>query len=181
MKRLLFVVVLLVASVNAHAQVKKCTAPDGKVTYSDILCNSSSTTMSIKNPDGNTVGNGGYQASTPSKCDVALKNYQEALARRPQYVNTAHLMPEYVAVNAICGQSTAGAQNSMTGDGKSGCESALNNYKEALASKPRSINTIHLMPESVAVNAKCGQGTIKAPENIKLTDQNGNTYRLKAH
>lgn len=177
MKRLLSVIVFIVVSVNAHAQVKKCTTPDGKVTYSDTLCNNSSTTMSIKNQNGNTIGNSGSR--TASKCDIALKNYQEALALKPQYVNTAHLMPEYVAVNAICGQSTAETLNSMSGDDKSGCEYALKNYKEALAIKPRAINTVHLIPEAVAVNAKCGRGTIKAPENIKLTDQNGNTYQLK--
>lgn len=179
MNRSLFVFVLLIISLNAHAEVQKCTAPDGKVTYSDILCNSSSTTLSVKNLDRNTLGNGGYKTPSLSKCDVALQNYQEALARRPQYVNTAHLMPEYVAVNAICSPSAIGASNSTTGEGNNGCENALNKYKEALARKPRSINTVHLMPESVAVNAKCGQGTIKTPENIKLTDQNGNTYKLK--
>lgn len=177
MKRLLSVVIFIVVSVNAHAQLRKCTTPDGKVTYSDTLCSNSSTTMSIKNPTGNTIGNSASR--TASKCDTALKNYQEELARKPQNVNTVHLMPEYVAVNAICGQSTAGTLNSMSGDDKSECENALKNYKEAIASKPRFINTVHLIPEAVAVNAKCGQGTIKAPKNIKLTDQNGNTYQLK--
>lgn len=36
---LLLIVTTLGATTTAHAQVRKCILPDGKVTYSDVLCN----------------------------------------------------------------------------------------------------------------------------------------------
>jgi len=41
--------------------LRKCTGPDGKVTYSDVLCNSSSSTGSIKNADGNSLDTSGFR------------------------------------------------------------------------------------------------------------------------
>lgn len=48
-------VLILLTLSSAQAQLRKCTAPDGRVTYSDIVCNSASTTGGIKNADGNTL------------------------------------------------------------------------------------------------------------------------------
>ncbi len=61
MKSLLFTAVIVLVCVHAHAQLRKCTAPDGKVTYSDFVCDSSSATGSIKNPNGNTLDSSGFR------------------------------------------------------------------------------------------------------------------------
>lgn len=45
----------------AHAQLRKCTGPDGKVTYSDVLCNTNATAGTIKNPGGNSVDSSGLR------------------------------------------------------------------------------------------------------------------------
>lgn len=52
---------LLTLSGAAHAQLRKCTGPDGKVTYSDVLCSTSATTGTIKNPGGNSVDSSGLR------------------------------------------------------------------------------------------------------------------------
>jgi hypothetical protein len=44
----LAVVLVVLLCVNAQAQLRKCTGVDGKVTYSDVLCASTSTTQSVK-------------------------------------------------------------------------------------------------------------------------------------
>lgn len=38
--------ILFLLTAPAHAQLRKCTGPDGKVTYSDVLCNTASTKTS---------------------------------------------------------------------------------------------------------------------------------------
>ena len=54
-KSFIFAALVLALGTNVHAQLRKCTAPDGKVTYSDFLCNTSSTEGTIKNPNGNSL------------------------------------------------------------------------------------------------------------------------------
>lgn len=57
---LIFLTTLLLGS-GVSAQLRKCIAPDGKVTYSDVLCNSSATTGTIKNPMGNSLDTSGLR------------------------------------------------------------------------------------------------------------------------
>lgn len=46
---------------NAQAQMRKCVAPNGKVTYSDVPCTQGSSAGSIANPGGNTLDNSGFR------------------------------------------------------------------------------------------------------------------------
>lgn len=55
MKLVLVVATTLLLCTNAQAQLRKCTAPDGKVTYSDTVCSSYAVTGSIKNAGGNSM------------------------------------------------------------------------------------------------------------------------------
>jgi hypothetical protein len=61
MKLILVIAASLLLCIDAQAQLRKCTGPDGKVTYSDVLCNSSSSTGSIKNADGNSLDTSGFR------------------------------------------------------------------------------------------------------------------------
>ena len=62
MKKAISVTLLLILATScAQAQLRKCTAPDGRVTYSDVLCASSSSTGSIKNPNGNSLDSSGQR------------------------------------------------------------------------------------------------------------------------
>ena len=61
MKFILVVVATFLIGANAQAQLRKCTGPDGKVTYSDVLCSNTSSTSSIRNPDGNTLDTSGFR------------------------------------------------------------------------------------------------------------------------
>lgn len=61
MKLLLVVFAALLLCANAQAQLRKCVAPDGKVTYSDVLCNTASTTGSIKSSAGNSLDTSGLR------------------------------------------------------------------------------------------------------------------------
>ena len=61
MKFILVIVATLLLCTNAQAQLRKCTAPDGKVTYSDTVCSINAVTGSIKNADGNSMDSSGYR------------------------------------------------------------------------------------------------------------------------
>jgi len=61
MKLILVIVATFLLCVNAQAQLRKCTAPDGKVTYSDTVCSSYAVTGSIKNAGGNSMDASGYR------------------------------------------------------------------------------------------------------------------------
>lgn len=61
MKFILVIVATLLFGVNAQAQLRKCTGPDGKVTYSDVVCASNAATGSIKNAGGNSLDASGFR------------------------------------------------------------------------------------------------------------------------
>jgi len=58
---LLIVLVNLFVFSDVHAQLRKCTTPDGRVTYSDIPCSGSAANGVIKNPDGNSLDTSGFR------------------------------------------------------------------------------------------------------------------------
>jgi hypothetical protein len=159
--KFLMVIFALLLCANVHAQLRKCTAPDGRVTYSDVLCNSSENTGTIKNANGNTVGSGGGQVS--SRCDVATKEYKEALATGTQVLKNIPLMPEYMAMNALCGPSSIASPEAPAGKDRAECAAALVAYKGALASKTHYVNQIKFMPEYILANTKCGKVGVQMP------------------
>ena len=62
--------VLLVALLffgQAHAQLRKCTGPDGKVTYSDVVCAGGSATTNIKTPAVNTLDMSGMRKQSEAQ------------------------------------------------------------------------------------------------------------------
>lgn len=64
MKKITVTLLLLVLAGASQAQLRKCVAPDGKITYSDVLCNSAASTSSIKNADGNSLDSSGARQQT---------------------------------------------------------------------------------------------------------------------
>ena len=94
MKSVLFTVVIVLVVMHAHAQLRKCTAPDGKVTYSDVVCDSGSATGSIKNPNGNTLPppvNSNFSSATNTSssrnCSLLTTRAQEAFDRYKEVRN----------------------------------------------------------------------------------------------
>lgn len=61
MKSAVIIATILLLSFNAHAQVRKCTGPDGKVTYSDVLCASPSARESTVDTSANTIDHSGLR------------------------------------------------------------------------------------------------------------------------
>ncbi len=85
MKVLLVIVATVLLGANAQVQLRKCMGPDGKVTYSDVLCGSSSTTGSISNPHGNTLDTSGFRKEAQkmqASQDEADANERLAAARQ---------------------------------------------------------------------------------------------------
>lgn len=76
MKVILVFVAALLLGANAHAQLRKCVAPDGKVTYSDVLCDTSS--KSSQTPA--TPQAGGYQ-SRADQGQPPTNHYAQELTR----------------------------------------------------------------------------------------------------
>lgn len=62
MKKAIFATLLIISITGyAQAQLRKCTGPDGRVTYSDVLCSTNSSSGSIKSPDGNSLDHSGFR------------------------------------------------------------------------------------------------------------------------
>ena len=61
MKTTLLVIASMLLCFNAHAQVRKCTGPDGKVTYSDVLCASPTARESAVDTSANTIDHSGLR------------------------------------------------------------------------------------------------------------------------
>ena len=61
MKFALLIVATLLFCTNAQAQLRKCVGVDGRVTYSDVMCSTDSTSGTIKNPNGNTLDASGFR------------------------------------------------------------------------------------------------------------------------
>lgn len=75
---------LLLLCANAQAQLRKCTGPDGKVTYSDVVCASNAATGSIKNAGGNSLDASGFRQEVQKNLaeKEASENRAEAVARQ---------------------------------------------------------------------------------------------------
>jgi adenine-specific DNA methylase len=58
MKTALFFMAVMVFSGATYGQARKCTGPDGKVTYSDVLCSTAGTQTTI-NTSNNTIDSSG--------------------------------------------------------------------------------------------------------------------------
>ena len=71
---------------HAHAQLHKCTAPNGKITYSDVVCNTNAITDSIKNPYGNSI-------DTSALRQEMKKNREENEADESRATATARQSP----------------------------------------------------------------------------------------
>lgn len=168
----IIIAALLLAAVSAQAQVRKCTGPDGKVTYSDFICGKDTANETGVRTDANTIVNSPNGGRPASKCDAAISAYKTATARKPPTLTMIHAMPEYVAVKAVCGQ----AMQAGTID-QSECTAALAKYKQE--SGGVSINQVPYTNAAMAVNAKCGEGTIKGATKFQVTDQKGNVYEGK--
>lgn len=66
----IIIAALLLAAVSAQAQVRKCTGPDGKVTYSDALCSKDTANESGVNTGANTIDSSGFrQEAQNSRAD----------------------------------------------------------------------------------------------------------------
>ena len=61
MKVTLAFIATLLLCLNAQAQVRKCTGPDGKVTYSDMLCASPAARESAVDTSANTIDHSGLR------------------------------------------------------------------------------------------------------------------------
>lgn len=84
MKLLLVAFAAFLLCANAQAQLRKCVAPDGKVTYSDVLCNGGATTGAIKNPNGNTLdASGSRQQVQSNRAEKDAAESRPAVTARP--------------------------------------------------------------------------------------------------
>ena len=52
---------ILILCANLHAQARKCVGADGKVAYSDVLCDSRSSSQSEVNTNANTIDHSGLR------------------------------------------------------------------------------------------------------------------------
>lgn len=86
MKPLLLLAVVLLCG-DCSAQVRKCIAPDGKVTYSDAVCSAGVSTSSVRNLDVNSIDNSGFrrqaQAVLSQRDNDLLRQNSDLLRQNP--------------------------------------------------------------------------------------------------
>jgi hypothetical protein len=58
---------------SSEAQLRKCIAPDGKVTYSDVLCDGNTISERQVNPRGNTLDSSGFREQVQREQDAAAQ------------------------------------------------------------------------------------------------------------
>ena len=91
MKTIFLVIAAVFLCFNVQAQVRKCTGPDGKVTYSDVLCASPAARESTVDTSANTIDHSGLRkeaqrmreteelvdltANTPRECRFKYYTY----------------------------------------------------------------------------------------------------------
>ena len=76
MKTAILLVALLLVG-QAHAQLRKCIGPDGKITYSDVLCaGTSKSTQTLDTPPGPSIS----QSPRPSQASVYEKELSSKIA-----------------------------------------------------------------------------------------------------
>lgn len=81
--KLVFIVFTIFALIGtAQAQLRKCTGPDGKVTYSDVLCAGNSTSTSVK-PRDNTLDSSGQRESSLRLENQNLKERLSNIEKSP--------------------------------------------------------------------------------------------------
>ena len=100
MKTSVLLVLLLLAG-QAHAQLRKCTGPDGKVTYSDVLCAGGSSATSIKTPNSNSLDMSGMRRQIEN---AQAKERQDAAQ---QAITKQDCKFEYYSVGDAKGQQLA--------------------------------------------------------------------------
>lgn len=71
MKTISLFTAALFLCLNVHAQVRKCTGPDGKVTYSDVLCVNPSARESAVDTSANTIDHSGLRKEAQRQRDEA--------------------------------------------------------------------------------------------------------------
>ena len=85
-----FLIATLIFDGAAYAQARKCTAPDGRVTYSDVVCDNKAVGETRVNTNANTIDHSGMRAHVQSqlaareaiKVDESLRMQRQAI--KPQ-------------------------------------------------------------------------------------------------
>ena len=96
------VLVCILVSGASHAQVRKCTGPDGKITYSDFVCAGGTKTESSVRTEANVIDSSGYRR------DAQQMKEQESVDRAMQN-ESSKCKFEYLALGDDKGKALAAA------------------------------------------------------------------------
>lgn len=88
MKLVSAIAVSLLLCANAEAQLRKCIAPDGKVTYSDVVCAGNTASERKVNPRGNTLDSSGFREQVQREQDAAAQANLRDADRASQETNS---------------------------------------------------------------------------------------------
>lgn len=115
---IVFIAMMCLFMVSSHAQLKKCTGPDGKVTYSDVAC--ANTTKSSETMPIPATGGPDVQADMPSGAprnayDRQLRGKIAEYLARKDYVGASGLAvtEEHLAMIAEVKQADLKAANEI--------------------------------------------------------------------
>lgn len=112
MKTLLVATLVILLSANAYGQARKCTGPDGRVTYSDVVCDNKAVGETRVNTNANTIDHSGMRAHVQNqlaareaiKADESLRMQRQAI--KPQECKFSHYAygddkGKQLAINAV--------------------------------------------------------------------------------
>lgn len=155
--KVLFCGLLLACTVvgSAHAQVRKCTGPDGKVTYSDFICGKDTANEANVRTDYNTIDSSGSRLDAQRmKTDEAVNAAMQAGGSKCKF--------SYFAYGDEKGKSLAAAAK----------QECLNNIKAKASGQPTTLEAYGFWKDHSGQKSTDRQASINraaAAENARTT------------
>lgn len=167
MKKILFVAIALGISFSSQAQLRKCVGPDGKVTYSDVVCASNSATRDVKLHD-NTLDTSGLREE--GRRIRQNEQYTSLMQNPPQECRFKSYKNNDQKGKALAEQAQAECvRGLMSGAGGTGATPAYDkwkdHYEQTTSSRQAAINRAVAADNAAAIarsNATAIQNAVNA-------------------
>ena len=156
MKFILILVILATFASCANAGTHKCTGPDGKVTFSDVVCPTTSANQDIKEHENTIDTSALRQYQTRSAANATGPDSEACTQARQAMANATQtkidIRSERMDVQAMCGSSngSSGANQSQNRAGSPKCAEARQAYANAVNTK------LDVRSEKSDVQVMCG-------------------------
>jgi hypothetical protein len=170
MIKIVMIFTLFMFLTGAYADIRKCTGADGKITFSDGLCPSTSTHTIVRERD-NTIDTSGLRQAAQAQTNARNAmgetgpDSQACTDARTAYANAVQtkidVRSEKLNVQVLCGNGSGASKAEQTQNRSASqqCADARQNYANAVNTK------LDVRAEKSDVNILCG---IESPPKTTL-------------